>query len=317
MSGNTVTLASAGYCTIQAAQAGNGQYNPAPNVTQSFPVLQVPVFTSGPPPNGRLGVPYNFTITVTGYPPSDFVVMTGALPPGLTLDRTTGIISGTPSAAGTFTGSVSAINGSVSPSPSQAFSIVIGTFAGQAISFGSLGNRVFGTGAFGVTATASSGLPVSFASLTPGVCTVAGSIVTLVAGGTCTIQASQPGNGNYAAAPSVNQSFIVTPASQTISFGALADKPLCAQPLTVSAAASSGLAVTFSSLTSSICMVSGSTITLATAGTCTIRASQVGNASYNAAPTIDRSFAVLSGAEIQYLYDLAGNLTQVTRVPCP
>jgi hypothetical protein len=45
--------------------------------------------------------------------------------------------------------------------------------------------------------------------------------VTLVAAGTCTIQATQAGNANWAAATPVNQSFQVTQESQTITFGAL------------------------------------------------------------------------------------------------
>src|SRR5205814_8240666 len=38
--------------------------------------------------------------------------------------------------------------------------------------------------------------------------------------------------------------------------------------------------------------VSGSTVHIVAVGTCTIRASQAGNANYNAAPTVDQSFAV-------------------------
>ncbi len=61
---------------------------------------------------------------------------------------------------------------------------------------------------FTVSATASSGQPVTFSTDTPSVCTVTGSTVTTVAPGTCTITASQAGNANYAAA-SVVQSFQV------------------------------------------------------------------------------------------------------------
>jgi hypothetical protein len=61
-----------------------------------------------------------------------------------------------------------------------------------------------------LTASASSGLPVSFASLTPAVCTVSGVTATMVNPGTCTIQALQPGNGMFAAAAPVSQSFTVT-----------------------------------------------------------------------------------------------------------
>jgi uncharacterized repeat protein (TIGR03803 family) len=85
----------------------------------------------------------------------------------------------------------------------------------QTITFGALPNREFGTAPFTVSATASSGLPVSFASLNSNVCTVSGATVTLIAvvpSPLCTIQATQAGNANYAAATPVNQYFEVTPA---------------------------------------------------------------------------------------------------------
>jgi len=90
--------------------------------------------------------------------------------------------------------------------------------ANQTINFGALSNQVLGTAPFAVGATASSGLTVSFNSKTTGVCTVSGNTVTLVALGTCTIQATQAGNGNYAAATAVNQSFqVIPPPTVTIS----------------------------------------------------------------------------------------------------
>src|ERR1019366_5355094 len=96
---------------------------------------------------------------------------------------------------------------------------------------------------FAVSATASSGLAVSFNSQTTLVCTVSGATVTLVSVGTCTIQATQAGNTNYAAATPVNQSFQVTQEPQTITFGALSNRAFGTAPFAVSATASSGLAV--------------------------------------------------------------------------
>ena len=69
-----------------------------------------------------------------------------------------------------------------------------------------------------------------------------GATITLVATGTCTVQASQAGNATYAAATPVTRSFTVSKASQTITFAALSNKTLAQSPVTVSATASSGLA---------------------------------------------------------------------------
>ena len=75
--------------------------------------------------------------------------------------------------------------------------------------------------------------------------------------------------------------------------------------------------MTFASLTAPVCAVSGNTVTLVAVFTCTIRASQAGNANYAAAPNVDQSFAVGTGAQsaVQYTYDAAGNLIQIQRNP--
>ena len=84
------------------------------------------------------------------------------------------------------------------------------TGGSQTITFGPIGNQTLSTVLVILTATASSGLPVSFMSNSPTVCTVTGIIVALLGAGTCSITASQPGNSTFAAAPSVTQTFAVS-----------------------------------------------------------------------------------------------------------
>jgi hypothetical protein len=93
------------------------------------------------------------------------------------------------------------------PAVNQSFAVAK---ASQTITFAALASKTYGAIPFTVYATASSGLAVIFVSTTTAVCTVSGAMVTIVAGGTCTIQTQQAGNGNYNAATNVNQSFIVT-----------------------------------------------------------------------------------------------------------
>lgn len=66
-----------------------------------------------------------------------------------------------------------------------------------------------------VTATANSGLEVSFGSTTPNVCTVNGNKVTGSNVGTCTIVANQTGNTIYAAATQLTQSIAITKAQNS------------------------------------------------------------------------------------------------------
>ena len=56
-------------------------------------------------------------------------------------------------------------------------------------------NHTFGDLPFTVSASASSGLPISFSSNTPLVCSVGGNVVTAIASGTCTLVAAQAGSG--------------------------------------------------------------------------------------------------------------------------
>ena len=69
-----------------------------------------------------------------------------------------------------------------------------------------------------LTATTSSWLPVTYTSSTPDVCTVSGATLTPTAAGTCTVTASQSGDGRYAPARSVTGSISVRRIPQTISF---------------------------------------------------------------------------------------------------
>jgi len=85
--------------------------------------------------------------------------------------------------------------------------------------------------------------------------------------------------------------FTVAKANQTVSFGALVARTYGEAPFTVGASASSGLPVNFS-IVSGPATISGNSVTITGAGTVTVRASQSGDANWNAATSVDQSFAV-------------------------
>lgn len=62
-----------------------------------------------------------------------------------------------------------------------------------------------------LSATASSGLAVSFSSGSPSICTLSGASAVPVAPGTCSITAHQAGNPSYFAAPDVTRAFTIAP----------------------------------------------------------------------------------------------------------
>ena len=85
----------------------------------------------------------------------------------------------------------------------------------QTISFGTLSSRTYGDAGFALSATASSGLPVSF-SIVSGPASLNGSTVTPTGAGTATVRASQAGDATYLAATNVDQSFTVNRAALTV-----------------------------------------------------------------------------------------------------
>ncbi|MBE2262337.1 MAG: hypothetical protein IAE92_06325 [Burkholderiaceae bacterium] len=142
-----------------------------------------------------------------------------------------------------------------------------------------------------VTATASSGLPVSYSSVAPEVCAVneATGQVNNFNAGTCLIAADQPGNNDFAPAPQATQSLVVAvnPA-QTLQWAPPPALALFGQAL-VSATASSGLPVmSYSSKTPALCTVHSTSglVTSLTSGDCTIAADQSGDSHFDPAPQV-------------------------------
>jgi probable HAF family extracellular repeat protein len=135
-------------------------------------------------------------------------------------------------------------------------------------------------------------------SLTPPVALV-GTTATLttssLAVGTHSIMATYGGDGSNAKSASVVLNQVVTATTtktaQTITFGVLPSVTYGVAPITLSASASSTLPVSFA-VTSGPATLSGTTLTIAGAGTVTITASQAGNATYAAATPVVRSFTV-------------------------
>ena len=79
--------------------------------------------------------------------------------------------------------------------------------------------------------------------------------------------------------------------SQSISFNAITS-PSTASSVNLVAIASSGLPVSFTSNSTSVCTVSGSIATYVSTGTCSITASQAGDATYQAASDVLQTFTM-------------------------
>ena len=171
--------------------------------------------------------------------------------------------------------------------PTYVTGLTGGNGANQTISFATLPSKTIGDAPFALNATASSGLGVSFTSLTPGVCTVSGTVVTVGSVGLCRIAANQAGNSTFSAALQITRSFAVNGIAQAITGFSPATPIVYGAGLTFVLSATGGTSgnpITFASTTPGICAVAGNTVSVLNSGICVLTANQAGNAGYNAAP---------------------------------
>ncbi len=313
VSGSTVTGVAVGTCTIAANQAGNANYNPAPQTAQSFNIgagMGNQTISFGAAPTVVVGG--SGTVSATGGGSGNPVVFSSTTPGICTVSgsKVTGVAVGMCIIAANQAG-----NANYNPAPQTTQSFNIGAGMGnQTISLGAAPTVVVG-GTGTVSATGGgSGNPVVFSSTTTGICTVSSNTVTGVAVGMCTIAANQAGNANYNPAPQATQSFNIGMGKQTISFGA-APTVVVGGTGTVSATGGgSGNPVVFSSTTTGICTVSGSTVTGVAVGACTIAANQAGNANYNPASQATQSFTIAKPTSTSLYMDEARVYPQVIMV---
>lgn len=133
---------------------------------------------------GTLGVPYSAAITPAsgGTAPYAYAVTAGALPGGLTLNASTGGITGTPSALGTFNFSITATDSSTGTGPytaTQAYSIVVVDV--PPVASNSALSVAYNAAATNVPLSLSGGAPTSLAIVTPpsnGTAIVSGTTIT-------------------------------------------------------------------------------------------------------------------------------------------
>lgn len=301
VAGDDVTIVAAGTCTIRSSQAGDANHLAAPNVDRSFTVTKRPIHVTGVTAQDREytgGTAATLDVSGADLVAADIVgsdvltLNTGAATGAFTPNGNAG--SGkTVAVAGLTLGGADAVNYAlVQPTTTATIDP-----RGLTVSFVTPNRPYDGTSDASITSCSlatvvggddvtcdDSGATASFATASVG----AGKTVT---GSGFALAGSDAGNYEIETVNTTTAS--ITVASQSISFDLSGvDATYGDDPVTVSASATSGLSVGFASQTTAVCTVSGDDVTIVTSGTCTIRASQPGNANYQAAPNADRSFVV-------------------------
>lgn len=134
------------------------------------------------------------------------------------------------------------------------------------------------------TASASSGLPVTVTTLNPSIVSISGNNLEGVSPGASIIYAEQGGDSTYEAANTDGVLVVVNKNSQTVTFPTDLSGVKVGDELQLSATASSGLTVTFSSSDDSVATVSGGAVLyVRSQGAADITASQAGSGIYDKA----------------------------------
>ena len=115
-------------------------------------------------------------------------------------------------------------------------------------------------------------------SVTPTVCYASATFVTVISGGTCTLNYSTPASSTYLASDVYPLTFEITRSAQTVAFASVPSAPIVGKTLSLSATSTSGLPITFQSDSPSICSVNGSSLNLLKSGSCVVEAVQSGSA---------------------------------------
>jgi hypothetical protein len=113
-------------------------------------------------------------------------------------------------------------------------------------------------------------------SITPDICETGGYVLKIVSGGTCLITYKSIGNTSHLPSETYTQTIIIEKQTQTISFQPIQNVDIKSKTLDLMATASGKGAVSFSTTSTGVCSISGSTLSLIRAGNCSVTATAVG-----------------------------------------
>lgn len=291
ISGNVVNIIGVGYTVITATQNGNDTYNPAIQVQQTLTVGRGnQTITFNPLPGKTFG-DTGFSLTATtssglgvSYTSSDTNVAT--------INGNTVTIVGA--------GSTTIIAAQAGDDNYNAAAVVQQALnvnkATQTITFNPLPDGSMDDAGFDLSASATSGLAISYASSNPAVATVNGNRVTVLSSGSADITASQAGNANYNAAIPVTRTLHIGKQNQNITFTTLPVKTLGDADFSLNATSTNiSIPVTYSSSNTAVATIINGSIHITGAGVTTITAAQNGNANYNAAVSVSQALTVGKG----------------------
>jgi len=285
-----VHLTGAGTVVITAQQTGNNDYSGSPAIDQTIIVspADLTIIAAGQTKlygNANPG----FTLVYRGFVNGDTVI-------NLVTPATVSTEANLTSPVGSYP-----INVSGAASPNYTISYINGTLvitqATRKITFNPLVSKMYASPDFDPGASISSGEPVIYTSDNAAVATIVNRLIHITGVGTANITATVAANSNYSNMPSATQPFLVTQATQTISFDAIpAQLRLSTYDLS-GVTASSGLPVSLTLSDPAVASINGTTLSSNELGTESITASQAGNTNYLPATSLQQTFNVIDAQD--------------------
>ena len=300
---NILSSTQIGTCVVTAANPGDATYLAATSSSVSFvftAVTQSPVVTIGSTnlsiqlgstgtlvANGGSGTgAYAFTTTSAGCTIS-----------GSTLSRTTAgtcVVILTKAASGLYLASTSVpVTFTFAALTAQAKLVISNTARSANLKSSFTLATSGGSGLGAVTYVISGGTAGTLGSM----CVLAGTTLTATQAGTCIVIATKAANGIYSAVSSAALTFTFTKISQVITFNAVVAMVVGGSNQSLVAVSNAGVLypVTFVATPASICTIIAGTINAVAGGTCSVTASQAGDATYTAAPNVIKTVAITQG----------------------
>ncbi len=272
LTGSSLKLTGAGTVVVAANQAGDDEFEGAPEVQSSFTVKRASQTITFPAVDPQ---PIGAKVALGATASSGLPVTYKVVGPGrISGNQLTVIGEGQVSVGAYQTG-----NTIYATAPVAHISFRVAHKA-QTITFPPVAPQTVGN-MVTLGATASSGLPVTYKTVGPA--TISGNVVTVTGEGLVSVGAYQAGDSAYASAPIVRISFRATKLTQTLSFPPVGVVAV-GQKVTLGATSTSGLAVIYSS--DGPVVISGNTATFTAKGSVRLIASQPGNATYAAARAV-------------------------------
>ena len=294
----------------QLVSLGSGVFGTSQLVIAIPSSLPPPVVTSPTTASGPYNSPFSYTITATNSPDL-FGVPVGPLPPGLSVNSSTGLISGTPTQAGTYTVTIGAAN--AVGIGTETLTITISQLT-PSLTWSTPADITYGTSLSATQLDAQSNVQGSFV-YTP----AAGAILPVGTGEALNAVFTPTDTVDYVSGGTVATTINVTAGSQSpVTISPVTDEITAGTSITFTASGGSGTGAYVWGGSSG---ATGATVSFPTPGTYTVTVYKAADSNYSvsntatATITVDPISTTFAGSPVTFVYDGSSHGPTITATP--